>query len=251
MIVSSYGYIEQPVSWNQTGPTGPQGATGAQGIQGPTGATGPTGCDRAAGPGRPAAARPEPKGAKGDKGDTGAKGSPGKNIDVNPSSSSTIVAAVALSNPGAATLQGETQDSFDSAATNTKLAFDATSVDYQASSPALNIGSQTQGAGAGKVQAQTIMITKVMDSLSPTLLAATSSRQVFKQGLIVIPTGGAASGRRAGRQARIFGSNSTDVYITSDHITHLGGQQADRDADAGGARREDRRTSAARTSTAA
>src|ERR1700722_2099764 len=41
--VGSTPYIQEAISWNQTGPTGPQGATGAQGIQGPTGPTGSTG----------------------------------------------------------------------------------------------------------------------------------------------------------------------------------------------------------------
>ena len=205
--VSSNGFIEQPVSWNQTGPTGPQGTTGAQGIQGPTGPTGPTGATGPTGPTGPAGSTGA-KGLKGDKGDTGDKGAPGQSVTVNPSSSETDVAAVALSNPLQGALDGESQDS--ALGGGTKLAFDALSVDYQASSP-INLSSATQGAGSGKVTAQTITITKVLDSLSPNLLTATASRQEFKQGLIVIPTKGASND-----DLRL---ELTDVVISSDHIS--------------------------------
>jgi type VI protein secretion system component Hcp len=208
--VSSNGFIEQPVSWSQVGPAGPQGATGAQGIQGPTGptgSTGPTGPTGATGATGPAGAQGSAgaKGDKGDKGDTGDKGAPGKSVTVSPSSSQTDVAAVALSNPLQGAIIGETTDS-----SSTKLAFDALSVDYQASSPN-NISTATQGAGSGKVTAQTITITKVLDSLTPTLLGAAASRQEFKQALIVIPTKGANSD-----DLRL---ELTDVVITNDHIS--------------------------------
>jgi type VI protein secretion system component Hcp len=213
--VSSNGWIEQPVSWSQVGPAGPQGATGAQGIQGPTGptgsigptgSTGPTGSIGPTGSTGPAGAQGSAgaKGDKGDKGDTGDKGAPGKSVTVNPSSSETDVAAVALSNP----LQGPVGETTDSS--STKLAFDALSVDYQASSPN-NISSAAQGAGSGKITAQTITITKVLDSLSPTLLGAAASRQEFKQALIVIPTKGANKD-----DLRLV---LTDVVITNDHIS--------------------------------
>jgi type VI protein secretion system component Hcp len=201
--VGSTPYIEQAISWNQTGPTGPQGATGAQGIQGPTGTTGATGPTGPAG----STGAKGLKGDKGDKGDTGDKGAPGKSVTVNPSSSETDVAAVALSNPLQGPIDGESQDK---APGSTKLAFDALSVDYQASSP-ININSATQGAGSGKVTAQTITITKVLDSLSPTLLEAAASRQEFKQALIVIPTKGANKD-----DLRL---ELTTVVITNDHIS--------------------------------
>jgi hypothetical protein len=210
--VSSDGFTEQPVSWSEQGPAGPQGATGAQGIQGPTGPTGPQGVSGATGAKGSA-------GAKGDKGDTG---SPGKTVDVSSSSSKTDVAAVALSDPssgvaGGSSIQGESQDSsFAPASTN--IGFDAVGVDYQASS-ALNIGSQSTGAGAGKITFHTITITKVVDSLTPTLLDATSGQQRFQHGLILIPvSSGKAEGSLTGKPDDIRIELSL-VAITSDHIT--------------------------------
>jgi type VI protein secretion system component Hcp len=207
--VSTYGFTEQPVSWNETGPAGPQGATGAQGIQGPTG---PTGAQGPAGAQGSTGAKGS-KGDKGDKGDTGDKGAPGKSVTVN-SSSETDVAAVALSSPVQGPITGESQDS---AAGSTKLAFDALSVDYQAAGAPTTIGSQTGGAGSGKVTAQTITITKVLDNLSPTLLGATASHQEFKQALIVIPTKG---GNKDDLRLEL-----TDVVITSDHISTSAGSK--------------------------
>jgi type VI protein secretion system component Hcp len=215
--ISTYGDLtELPISWNQTGPTGPQGETGAQGIQGPTGPTGPQG---AAGSQGPAGAQGSTgakgsKGDKGDKGDTGDKGAPGKSVTVNSSASETDVAAVALSSPVQGPITGE---SIDSGPNSSKLAFDALSVDYQAAGAPTNIGSQIGGAGDGKVAAQTITITKVLDSLSPTLLGATASHEEFKQALIVIPTQGANND-----DLRL---ELTDVIITSDHISTSAGSK--------------------------
>jgi type VI protein secretion system component Hcp len=203
--VSTYGFIEQPVSWNQTGP---QGATGAQGIQGPTGPTGPQGPAGAQG----STGSKGSKGDKGDKGDAGAKGAPGKSVTVNSPASETDVAAVALSNPVQGAITGESTDS-----SSTKLAFDALSVDYQAAGAPTNIGSQIGGAGSGKATAQTITITKVLDNLSPTLLGATASHQEFRQALIVIPTKGANDD-----DLRL---ELTDVTITSDHISTSAGSK--------------------------
>jgi type VI protein secretion system component Hcp len=213
--ISTYGNLtEQPVSWNETGPTGPQGSTGAQGLQGPTGPTGPTGSQGPAGAQGSTGGKGS-KGDKGDKGDTGDKGAPGKSVTVNSSASETDVAAVALSSPNQGAIDGESQ--VDSAPSSTKLAFDALSVDYQAAGPATNVGSQINGAGAGKATVQTITITKVLDNLSPTLLGATASRQEFKQGLIVIPTEGANKD-----DLRL---ELTDVVITSDHISTSAGSK--------------------------
>jgi hypothetical protein len=63
-----------------------------------------------------------------------------------------------------------------------------------------------------------------MDSLSPTLLAATSSRQLFQHGLIVIPTGGGANGesKGGGEDLRL---ELTDILINSDHITTSAGSK--------------------------
>jgi type VI protein secretion system component Hcp len=195
---------EQQITWNQTGPagpTGPQGETGPQGPAGPAGQQGLTGAKGTTG-------------AKGAKGAIGAKGQPGKTIDVSSSSSRSSVAAVALSEPGSSAIKGE---SVDTAASNAKLAFDAISVDYEASGPAVNLGSQSTGAGAGKAQPQTITITKVLDKTSPTLLAATSGRQIFKQGLIVIPT--------AGGKGSDLVLKLTDAVINSDRITTTKGEK--------------------------
>jgi type VI protein secretion system component Hcp len=209
--VGSTPYIEQAISWNQTGPAGPQGEAGAQGIQGPTGATGATGATGPAGAQGSAGAKGL-KGDKGDKGDTGDKGAPGKSVTVNSSASETDVAAVALSNPVQGAITGESQVS-----SSTKLAFDALSVDYQAAGPPTNIGSANLGAGSGKATAQTITITKVLDNLSPTLLGATASHQEFRQALIVIPTKGANND-----DLRL---ELTDVVITSDHISTSAGSK--------------------------
>lgn len=223
--VGSTPYIEQAVSWNQTGPAGPQGETGAQGIQGPTGPTGPTGAagptgaTGATGATGPAGAQGSTgakgsKGDKGDKGDTGDKGTPGKSVTVNSSASETDVAAVALSSPVQGALKGE---SIDSGGSSSKLAFDALSVDYQAAGAPTNIGSAISGAGSGKVTAQTITITKVLDNLSPTLLGATADHEEFKQALIVIPTKGSNN-----NDLRL---ELTDVVITSDHISTSAGSK--------------------------
>jgi type VI protein secretion system component Hcp len=115
-----------------------------------------------------------------------------------------------LSNPGSA-IKGE---SIGSAPAGTVIGFDAVGIDYGAKGNA-SIGSQSAGAGAGKAQPATIVVTKLLDKLSPTLLSATGANQVFRKGLIVVPSAGGK-----GSDLRL---QLVDVVITSDHITSSAG----------------------------
>ena len=120
------------------------------------------------------------------------------------------MAAVALSNPGTG-IAGESQV----APGSTVIGFDAVAIDYGAKGSGVSIGSASTGVGAGKAQPATIVVTKLLDTLSPTLLSATAANQTFRKGLIVVPlTGG------KGQDLRL---QLVDVVITSDHVTSSAG----------------------------
>ena len=96
------------------------------------------------------------------------------------------------------------------------IGFDAVNIDYEAKGNS-SIGSSGSGAGAGKAQPATIVVTKLLDKLSPTLLSATGANQVFRKGLIVVPSAGGK-----GQDLRL---QLVDVVITSDHVTSSAGAE--------------------------
>ena len=201
------GQSEMPISWNAVGPqgaTGPQGAAGPQGATGLPGAVGPQGAVGSQG-------AVGPQGASGPRGATGPQGPAGKTTTGQPTTpSGASVAAVALSNPGAAAPSGESKVSISSAPANTVIGFDALSFAYDAKG-SVSIGSASTGAGAGKAQPVQIQVVKLADTFSPALLSAADANQVFRKGLIVLPLPGGA-----GQDLRVQLAN---VVITSDSFS--------------------------------
>jgi type VI secretion system secreted protein Hcp len=142
-------------------------------------------------PGQPGA-----PGAKGDKGDPGA---PGENGSILGSTTFSIQATGkthlylkldGISGPSSA------KDHKGAIALNTFAA--------GAEKP---IGSQSTGAGAGKVQVQTFEFVKTIDKTSPTLFKDLSTGHVLKDAIIAVVSG-------AGKEATQVGSYKlTDVVI--------------------------------------
>ena len=141
-------FTEAPLSWNTVGPVGPagpQGNPGPIGPQGPQGATGPQGNTGPQGPqGTPGATGPQGQtGAQGPQGDRGPAGPAGGPPPQN-------VRTVGSLTVGDAT-------------------FDVLGFTWGAKNPD-SLGSQTGGAGAGKVTFSTFNVVKKVDANSPALL---------------------------------------------------------------------------------
>lgn len=188
-------YTEQEITWGATGPQGPQGATG------PTGATGPQG----------------PGGSQGTAGAKGATGAPGQTITLKSSAtpttaSETPVAEVVLGSATSGLLKGESQDKIGGNS-NSTFTFEAVNLSYT-DAQAISIGSATGGAGAGKVKATTIEVTKVVDKQSGNLLFAVNDGKVFATGRVLIPI--------PKHNDEYLELLLHDAVITSDHVTSNG-----------------------------
>lgn len=133
------------------GMTGPQGPPGPQG---PTGATGPQG----------------PTGPSGSGGGTGNTGSP---VDM----------FLTITTSGTSKLDGESTDASHPNAIN------ILSYEFGADNPN-TIGSATGGAGAGKVKFNEIVITKPVDTSSPTLFKDLSSGEHFQNMVLTVRKAG-------------------------------------------------------------
>ncbi len=210
---------ETTLTWNAQGPTGPQGATGPQGTTGSGGTTGAQGATGAQGGQGPAGSQglQGPAGAAGTTGVTGpaAYGSglgPGEAAylqleNENGSSAlkgesqagggyslTTAVAARAASHKGVVhDVAGETTDTGLTGETGGAAALTAVPLNGFAFSVqnALNIGSQTTGAGAGKITFEPLVVTRAIDASSPTLFLNSASGGTFKQMLLsVVKTSG-------------------------------------------------------------
>lgn len=135
------------------GMTGPQGPPGPQG---PTGATGPQG----------------PAGPSGSGSGTGT-GNTGSPVDM----------FLTISTSGTPAIVGESKD-----ATHTN-AINILSYEFGADNQA-SLGSATGGAGAGKVKFNEIVITKPVDTSSPTLFKDLSSGEHFQNMVLTVRKSG-------------------------------------------------------------
>jgi type VI secretion system secreted protein Hcp len=137
---------ESTITWNEKGPPGPQGDIGL---------TGPTG----------------PAGPPGGQGGQGAPGTPligGTTFGVNgPGNTFLKIDGIA----GEATEKDHKGE----------IQIDGFSVSAQG---AQNIGSQSSGAGAGKVSIQSFTITKTLDKSSPLLFQAAATGQHYKEAVL-------------------------------------------------------------------
>lgn len=138
---------ETPIQWNQTGTQGPKGDTGATGAAGPQGLTGATGPQGTTGP--QGATGPQGEtGAQGPKGDTGPQGPAGPSAaDSTPTQQFSLVlnndTPFSSANADILSNSGDTMT-----LTGYKL-------DFGFDNP-VTIGSQSTGAGAGKVTFKTL-----------------------------------------------------------------------------------------------
>ena len=179
-------YTEQQITW---GANGPQGSTGPQG---PSGSQGPTGAQ-------------------------GAPGAPGQTITLKSSAtpttaSETPVAEVVLGSATSGLLKGESQDKIGGNSSST-FTFEAVNLSYT-DAQTISIGSATGGAGAGKVRATTIEVTKVVDKQSGNLLFAVNEGKVFATGRVLIPI--------PKHNDEYLELLLHDAVITSDHVMSNG-----------------------------
>jgi type VI secretion system secreted protein Hcp len=140
---------ETQITWNQKGPAGPPGEPGKEGKAGGSG----------------------PAGGQGASGGQGAPGTPligGTTFGVNgPGSTFLKIEGIA----GAATEKDHKGE----------IPIGGFSVSAQGTQ---SIGSQSSGAGAGKVNIQSFSITKTLDKSSPLLFQAAATGQHFKEAVL-------------------------------------------------------------------
>jgi type VI secretion system secreted protein Hcp len=147
---------ESMITWAQTGPQGPpgqNGANGQNGLNGQNGATGPAG--------------------------------PAGGVSAGPGSNTEVIMELTPSNPNLGGLNtvplGESQVSGSQ-----NQEFNLTSFDLGASSPTLNIGSATKGAGAGKVTFQPFTVTKTVDRYSSDLFLDLAAGKALASAEIIV-----------------------------------------------------------------
>jgi type VI secretion system secreted protein Hcp len=150
---------EDTVTWNQEGPQGATGATGATGPQGPQGSPGATGATGPAG---------------------GVSAGPGSNTDV--------IMELTPSNPNLGGLNtvplGESQVSGSQ-----NQEFDVTTFDLGVTNT-LNVGTQSAGAGAGKVTFQPFTVTKTVDRYSSNLFLTLAAGKALASAEIIVRKAG-------------------------------------------------------------
>ena len=160
---------EATVTWNQQGPPGAPGQPGQQGQQGQQGEQGQ-------------------QGQTGQTGQTGSQGpaGPAGTMSATSGSGTDVIMELTPSNPGLGALQGESQVSFtNSASSSPNQVFKVTSFDLGAMM-STNVGSQSSGAGAGKVQFQKFVITKPVDRNSSNLFLDMAKGTALKSAEIIV-----------------------------------------------------------------
>jgi type VI protein secretion system component Hcp len=176
-------FTEQPLSWNTVGPAGPagpQGNPGPIGPQGPQGAIGPQGN---AGP----QGQQGTTGATGATGPQGQTGAPGPQGDRGPAGSAGGPPPQNVRVVGSLTVG-------DASSSGAPLTFDVLGFSWGAKNTA-SLGSQSGGAGAGKVTFTTFTVVKKVDANSPALLLDAASGTPIDQVKLTItdPHGGTAT----------------------------------------------------------
>ncbi len=175
---------EQQITWNQQGPTGPQGSPGQNGMNG----------------------------QNGQNGQNGATG-PAGGVSASPGSNTAVIMELTPLNPNLGGLNsipvGESQVSGSQ-----NQEFNVTSFDLGASSPTLNIGSQSAGAGAGKVTFQPFTVTKTVDRYSSDLFLDLAAGKALASAEIIVRKPDAT-----GTATPVAQYLMKDVLLTNVHIS--------------------------------
>jgi type VI protein secretion system component Hcp len=175
---------EATITWNQQGQPGPQGPPGQNGTNGQNGQNGATG-------------------------GTG----PAGGVSASPGSNTAVIMELTPSNPNLGGLNsipvGESQVSGSQ-----NQEFNVTSFDLGASSPTLNIGSQSTGAGAGKVTFQPFTVTKTVDRYSSDLFLDLAAGKALASAEIIVRKPDAT-----GTATPVAQYLMKDVLLTSVHIS--------------------------------
>lgn len=167
--------FESTVTWNvtgQPGPTGPQGPQGAAGAAGAAGGQGPQG----------------PQGAQGPSGSSGGGGGGLGDEDLYLQFVSGSSGTPVIQGESQVMIPGETSDLQDVA----PIAING--FDFTADTT-LNIGSQSSGAGAGKITFEPLTVTRVLDKNSPALFQITAGGRTFPTMVLTVVTHSGAKSR--------------------------------------------------------
>jgi type VI secretion system secreted protein Hcp len=148
---------EATITWNQQGPAGPVGPPGPTGAQGPLGPTGP----------------------QGPAGTVEVQSGPG--VDIFMAINSGTDLGKLQAEP-----VGETRNISDALGGGKNFHVVEISSFSLGAENTVTIGSQTGGAGAGKVKFQSFEVVKQLDSLSPSLFLDLASGAHYKTVLIVV-----------------------------------------------------------------
>ncbi|MFL5861461.1 MAG: type VI secretion system tube protein Hcp [Solirubrobacteraceae bacterium] len=187
---------EQTITWNQQGPPGAAGALGARGPAGAAGATGPAG----------------PQGAAGPAGPQGASGTvtvqSGEGVDVFMALNPRLGLTRLQPAPG-----DGSQNIIDALGGEPHFVLLPLKSFSLGAQRTVSIGSQTSGAGAGKVTFQSFKVVKALDDTSPALFLQLASGAHYNDVAIVI--------RRRVRDSSMpaFAYQMKLVFLTDIHIT--------------------------------
>ncbi len=175
---------EATITWNQQGQPGPQGPPGQNGTNG----------------------------QNGQNGQNGATG-PAGGVSASPGSNTAVIMELTPSNANLGGLNsipvGESQVSGTQ-----NQEFNVTSFDLGASSPTLNIGSQSTGAGAGKVTFQPFTVTKTVDRYSSDLFLDLAAGKALASAEIIVRKPDAT-----GTATPVAQYLMKDVLLTSVHVS--------------------------------
>ena len=159
---------ETTLTWNQTGPQGETGATGATGAAGAAGAAGSQG----------------PEGPEGPQGAAGSSsGGAAGNGDED------LYLQFVSGSSGTPVIQGESQVKIPGEPSDLQdvTPIEIDSFDFTVDTT-LNIGSQTSGAGAGKVTFEPLTVVRRLDKNSPTLFQVTAGGRTFPTVVLTVVT---------------------------------------------------------------
>lgn len=194
--VSSCYPNEATATWNQQGPSGSAGAPGAAGAQGPAGASG------AQGPAGPSGAQ----GPAGPAGTVDVQSGPGVDIYM------AINAKADVSKLKPEPL-GQTANLTNALGGDPDFALVKISRFSLGADRPVNIGSQSSGAGVGKVSFEDFEVEKPLDNLSPSLFSDLASGDHFKNVFIVVR-------RRSGQlSVPSFAYEMGLVFLTKIHVS--------------------------------
>ena len=178
---------ETQITWNQKGPAGPQGEPGEPGKEGKAGGAG----------------------APGSQGAPGGQGAPGTPLIGGTTFGVSGGGNTFLKIDG---IEGESTQKDHKG----EIQIDSFSVGAQGSQ---NVGSQSSGAGAGKVSIQSFSITKTLDKSSPLLFQAAATGKHFKDAVLSFAR------KAGGREQTYLKFDFQNVLISSVQDGSSGGGQ--------------------------